>query len=231
MLFAKSIKLFLIILFIFICSSSLFALNSGNVVLSPGVGVGVVLGDSTTYPGAELSQITGDNTAWQDGKTEISTGAVFGAGLDYLITNHLALSTGLYYEYLPYKAVWPAGTYRYDYSVMMNFYYLTMPVGIRCYLGYIMVGGGVYFSLSTSIDSHRSIGPFKDNSYLGKSNTMGFYVDAGLNFDVAGNNLLLIFVKYRHDLNNAYSVESNGNLINDVELKTITLHLACGIII
>ena len=223
------VKLTLITILFFACSSSLFALSPGDTILYPGLGLGVSTGNADTWSGHDVGFVNSNINGWKDAKTDYySIAFSFGTGFDYLITDSLAITTGLSFDYLPYKIVWqkrdPLVS---DIKLDIEFAYITIPIGIRYYFSYFIVGGGIYyaFNIMSDIKLKEPMGDEKHN--LDAGNVFGFFIDLGLNFNVLEKNNFLVFVKYRQDLNAAY--DDTGFHVTKIEMKALTLNLAYGI--
>ncbi|MDR3237176.1 MAG: outer membrane beta-barrel protein [Spirochaetia bacterium] len=206
----------------------MFAFSNGDMLITPGFGLGASSGTATVWSGADLSYYltNGSNTTWfKDGTTKYSFAWSIGCGFDYFFNDSVSLTTGLSYDSVPFKVVYEKNTFISDCEITFKLSYLTIPLGVHWYPSIFMIGGGLYYGLTLSNDAKIKVGSSSENFSADTSSVLGFFIDAGVNLDVANGNLLL-FAKFRSDLTYAYT--EDGDLVTDVKTRAFTINAAYG---
>jgi hypothetical protein len=200
-------KITLSIYFILASASSLLALNEGSFIFYPQIGFGRSDADVTAYSGDELNDllvlVPGGPWAYKDPK--VNEGYSWSAGLevDYMITDFLALTGGIFLDWASYKVVYESPS-NHDSWMKFNLLYLGAPVALRLYYSSWMTGCGLYFSYPFWLSASSEFTGLSNKGRIhGALTTVGFFMDHGLNFDISdANNLmnLMIFMRVKSTL-------------------------------
>ncbi len=219
--------LFVLILFS-LSATSLFAFQSGEFRLYPTFGIGMSNASGKAWSGAQVGEfINGDSSLFKNAESKQSLCWNFGASFDYFFNESLALTSGLLYESKPFKVVYPKNTAAKDLELTGNFKFLTIPLGVKYYIGMFFFGGGAYYSLFLSNNAEVKYGSSSSGGDLENTkNDLGIFVDLGMNFNITDNTNLLVFGRYQRGLVNVY--EENDMLTN-IKMTAITLNISYGI--
>ena len=222
-------KLFFIIMLLLISSSPLFAFKQDQSFFLSSFGFGLPLVESKNFNGVEFSQYMGGvGNEWKNPEKTNYMAVNAGFCYDYMIRHNLAITGGFIMDLFSYIVKWPRDISSNDAKLTVSYTYLSVPIGVRYYYGFLMVGGGLYYSMNIRTEGELKSGASKSYISMGMKDVFGLYIDAGLKFEFTSiNNMLLIFVKYRHDFVRAS--DSDYHITDNVNLKAVTLNAAYGI--
>ncbi|MCL2026216.1 MAG: hypothetical protein FWG92_05360, partial [Leptospirales bacterium] len=100
-------KIMLSLCFVFASASSLFALDKGALILYPQAGFGVSGAYTNTASGNALNNTLTDyyGGVWEYKDAEMKPGISLNAGMgvDYMVTGFLALTSGIFLDYISFK--------------------------------------------------------------------------------------------------------------------------------
>ena len=223
------VKLVFAIALLFIASSSLFAFNAGDKIIYPTVGMGISVGNSTALYGENLGTIYGNSAYWNNADLETSIAFSVGAAFDYFITDRIALTTGLTYNYFPYQIIWPKKDAIDDAKYRIYFDYLILPLGVRGYFNYFLVGGGLFYALNLTSDFENQ-NPY-DTSNKGSikeaKNLFGFFIDLGLNYELSETKNLQLYIKLIQSITNTNG--DNSDILKNIKQRVYTINIAYGV--
>ena len=230
-------KITLSLCFLLASASSLFALTPGSFVLYPQAGLGASGARTKVWSGdlySDMSTYLYDGTIghhlYKDAELKLGFSWSIGCGIDYAFTSSLALTSGLFidknsFEIL-YEAQYSPSYIAGDVKYKLDFVYLTIPVGLRFYKSIFMAGGGLYLGAPLSGKGTEKFGGHSEKMNLDASANIGLFIDAGLNFNTSDTNNLLIFLRLKNDLTNAY--KEDGDIITNVRNTSFHLTAAYG---
>ena len=223
------VKLLFAIALLFIASSPLFAFNAGDKIVYPTVGIGISGGNSTALYGENLGTLYGNSAYWNNANLETSFAFSVGAAFDYLITDRIALTTGLTYNYFPYQIVLPKKDAIDDAKYRIYFDYLTIPIGVRAYINYFLVGGGLFYAINLTSDFENQ-NPY-DSSNKGSvkeaKNLFGFFIDLGLNYELSETKSLQLYIKFLQSVTNTDG--DNYDILKNIKQRVYTINIAYGV--
>ena len=207
----------------------LFAFTPGEVKIYPYAGGGISLNDSKDMGGDDLGNLLyGDPTMFGASAHRPLLAYSLGGMVDYFLTESIAISTGLSYDYLPSKIVYEGMTAPndYDMEITIDFEYITVPAVIRYFFDeFFLIGGGLYYGFVLSDDIEVKYGPDKEKSGLDSRDDLGFFVDMGLNFNVSENGSIITILRYKRGLRYVYSEE---DVVTDIRISSLELNIGYG---
>ena len=221
-------KFLLITILLLLSSPSLFAFNQGEAIFYPTAGIGGSTASLEAASGEELGlYVDGDPTLWNNAKSEWRLAWNLGVAFDYFLNNNLALTSGLLYESRPFRVVYHKNTAEHDIVLDGNFTFFTIPLGLKYYTNVFYFGGGLYYSILLSNETETKYGSNTSKDDLEEAkDDFGVFADIGLNFNMSGDNNLLIFARYQQGLVKVYTEE---DIITDIKLRAVTLNISYGI--
>lgn len=219
-------RYFMVFLFLLFCNS-LFALSAGNKIVYPSFGLGFSGGQVKAIDGQEMGILVGgDSTLYKNPSTELSFAYNLGVGLDYFMTNKLALSAGLYYENRPCLIVYEKNTANNDLEIEFDFSFLTIPIGLRYYCEMVFFGGGLYYGKLLSDDATMKADNTVDVQLDDTHDDIGFFIDFGFSHELSETANIIIFARYKRGLTYVYDDE---DIVTDLKLVDLTINFGYGI--
>ena len=223
-------KIMLSLCFAFASASSLFALDKGALILYPQAGFGISGAYANAVSGGLLNSTLEDyysGTTWEYKDAEMKPGISLntGMGVDYMVTGFLALTSGIFLDYISFKVVYKSPSNPDAWS-KFYFLYAGIPLGVRLYAGAFMAGCGLYITAPVLPCYSSKYGPDSNKGVLANSHpAAGFFIDAGLNFNTSDINNLMIFLRMRNDYTYSYS---SSDVVRNTRNWSLLLTAAYG---
>jgi len=208
-------KILLLTAAVMVSASSLFAYTSGNIVVSPEVGIGLAFPQiSKNYKTVveEDDGMGGTDTYVYDPKFKVDGMGLnwsVGVNCNYFLMDTLSLLGGLSLDssYVDVKAKGEKaqGTtmYRIIVPVGAHYHYNLSPVQI-------VLGGGLYLGVPLSYKTEMDvdvedeygdpIGTKKKTISLDRTVDLGLFIDAGVSFETTKTSNVLGFLRFKTDL-------------------------------
>lgn len=209
-------------------ASNVWAYEKGSYFINFSGGLGISTGNADTWSGSSLGiYLNGDPTLYDDAENKPDLAVNFGVDINYFLSESFTFLTGLYYDSLPFKTVYPGNTASNDLELTTDFRFLTIPAGMRVYFDLLFFGGGVYYGILLSDDAEIKSGSTSvDVELENTKNNFGFFVDLGLYFDLSETNGLILYARYKRGLVNVYEEE---DMLTNIKLIDLTLNFGYSI--
>lgn len=233
------IKKLIVILILIFTASSLSAFKSEDMILYPYAGLGTATGlFETMSSGDFVNHFGATNLDTEDGEyvepdyhTTKAFAYTIGFMFDYMITNRVAVTSGVSYDKVPYESRYPLDSGG-NFLLRYDFAFISIPVGIHYHTPKSFVlGGGAYYGIIISDDfstSNLPAGVDKDQlkDEIGDTkNDIGFFLDLGYNITLTEASNILLMFRYKHGFSSVYG---NPAPVEKLKIRTLTFNIAYG---
>ena len=212
-MFKQKISGVILLMLVSLAASAVPAIGQG-MRLGGVLGGGAVYSSYSAWTGEELGFfLAGDPSLWND--SESVAGGMFqiGATLEFPITQSVNLLTGLLLQNKELKYRYPKNTNTDDFDFSVTYTSLTIPLGLRAYLSWLLIGGGVYFGLTDEATFKAEYESASDEVDVSIENDIGLFLDLGLAIPVSESVDIELFARYEHQANKLYD---DPDVITDI---------------
>ncbi len=191
------------------------------------LGGGAAFSSYSAITGEELGFfLAGDPSLWND--SESVAGGMFqiGATLELPLTQGVNVLTGLLLQGKELKYRYPKNTDTDDLDVSVTYTSLTIPLGLRGYAGWLLVGGGVYFGLTDEATFKVEYESASEEVDVSIENDIGLFLDLGLAIPVSESVNIELFARYEHQANKLYD---DPDVITDIKQRSLSLNIGVSV--
>jgi hypothetical protein len=94
------------------------------------------------------------------------------------------------------------------------------------FTNWVFLGGGFYAGLPLSDDFELAYGSSTESVNIEITSDIGFFIDAGFNFELTNGNSILLGLRYKRGLTEIYDKD---DMITHIKMRTFLFNAAYGI--
>ena len=220
--------------FLFAGASPLFAVTKGSFILYPQAGLGASSAFCSTWSGDRLSEdVTNSPGAFKDTVIPAPGYSLsIGCGIDYLFTDSLAITGGLFIDGTSFSVIYTAKTALPNKEFIYSFTYFSIPAGLRFYGEIFIFGGGLYIDapLASKLSVKYGGVTQKDDDFKNRT-TAGIFLDIGVYNQLKEENSLMVFCRLKNDVTSAYKGKKEEEAVTNIKRISFNITIAYGFIL